>query len=221
MEVYAGKESAEVLEYLLKRRSVMAAKIGGRGPNAQELEQILSAAARVPDHGKLCPFYFMVFEGDARAQAGEVIADAFIDMCPGIAQDRIEVERNRFMRAPLVVGIVARARPSKNPLWEQVLTAGAAAQNFSLAAHALGFAVQWLTEWYAYEDAVKAGLGLDKRDEIVGFMYVGEAQEQPSDRDRPDLSEIVTHWTPDLALKKGDVYDRAKFNMPEKGFGLK
>jgi nitroreductase len=198
MEVYAGKESAAVLDYLRKRRSVMADKLGGTGPDAGQLAQMLEAAARVPDHGKLCPFYFVVFEAD-----------------------KVEFERNRFTRVPLVVAIVARARPSKNPLWEQVLTAGAAAQNFSLAAHALGFAVQWLSEWYAYDDAVKAGLGLDARDEIVGFMHVGQAQETPSDRDRPDLNEIVTHWTPDLALKKGDVYDRAKFDMPAKGFGVK
>jgi nitroreductase len=221
MEVYAGKESAAVLDYLRKRRSVMADKLGGTGPDAGQLAQMLEAAARVPDHGKLCPFYFVVFEGDARRQAGEIIAEAFVEMCPDARADKVEFERNRFTRVPLVVAIVARARPSKNPLWEQVLTAGAAAQNFSLAAHALGFAVQWLSEWYAYDDAVKAGLGLDARDEIVGFMHVGQAQETPSDRDRPDLNEIVTHWTPDLALKKGDVYDRAKFDMPAKGFGVK
>jgi len=218
MEVYAGKQAPEVLEYLLRRRSVMADQLGGAGPTPEELEQILSAAARVPDHGKLCPFYFLVFQEEAREQVGEIIAHAYKTANPDCPEDKIEKERGRFLRAPLVVGIVMRARMSKNPLWEQMLSVGAVAQNFSLAAHALGYGVQWLTEWYAYDDNVKAGLGLDESDMVAGFMYVGTSSDQPAERDRPDLSLITNYWQRGAALEKGDVYSREKFGFPEDGF---
>jgi len=111
-----------------------------------------------------------------------------------------------------------RARMSKNPLWEQILTAGAAAQNFSLAAHALGFGAQWLTEWYAYDEIVRTRLGLDEKDVIAGFMYVGTADEQPEERDRPDLDLVVNHWEEGAPLQKGDSYNREKFGYPQNGF---
>lgn len=218
MDVIAGKPSSEMLDYLLKRRSVMADELGTPGPNAEQLETMLTAASRVPDHGKVCPFYFLVFEGDARARAGDIIAQAYKDANPDAREDKIECERARFMRAPVVVGIVMRARMSKNPLWEQMLTVGAAAQNFSLAAHALGFGVQWLTEWYGYDDNVRAGLGLDEKDMIAGFMYVGTCESQPEERDRPDLSLITNDWEEGAVLQKGDQYNREKFGYPEAGF---
>jgi len=220
MDTVAGKPSDEMVEYLLKRRSVMADDLTEPGPSAQQLKTMLTAASRVPDHGKLCPFYFLVFEGDARAQAGDMFVEAYQRANPDCRDGKAECERERFMRAPLVVAIMMRARMSKNPLWEQMLTCGAAAQNFLLAANALGFAAQWLTEWCAYDENVRAGLGLDEKDVVAGFIYVGTVQSAPEDRDRPDLDLIVNHWRPGLELKKGDIYNREKFGYPEDGFDL-
>lgn len=223
MSCVAGKKSPETLDYLLKRRSVLAKAdaLKSPGPNTQELEDILTAASRVPDHGKICPFYFMVFEGDARQKAGEIIAQSYAKNNPDCREGKVEVEADRFMRAPMVIGVIHRARESKNPLWEQMLSAGAACQNLILAANALGFGAQWLTEWYAYDEDVRQGLGLDGRDVVAGFIYLGSVDETPEDRDRPDLNEIVNHWEHGADLKKGDCYARTKFDVPDLGFEIK
>ena len=220
MDVFAGKPSSEVMAYLLKRRSVMVDTITAPGPSSEELEHILTAGSRVPDHGKIVPFYYLVFEGEARAQAGDVIAQAYQKAHPDCREGKAEKERERFMRAPLVIGLVWRQRMSKNPLWEQMLTCGAAGQNIVLAANALGYGAQWLSEWYAYDEDVRTGLGLDERDVVAGFIYIGTASEHPEDRDRPDMDEIVNHWSPGAELKKGDQYHREKFGYPGLGFKL-
>lgn len=221
METIAGKENAQVLEYLLKRRSVMADDLVAPGPSAAQVETILRAATRVPDHGKMCPWYFLVFRGDARAQAGDVLADAYQAGHENACAAQVERERARFLRAPCVIALVSRVRTGKKPIWEQILSSGAAGQNLSLAAHALGFGVQWLTEWYGYDASVKAGFGLDARDHIAGFFYIGSINgDPPADRDRPDLNEIVTHWQAGETVHKGDCYDRDEYGVPERGFDL-
>ena len=220
MEIIAGKPSSEMLGYLLKRRSVMAAELKAPGPDADQLHHILAAASRGPDHGKVVPFYFLVFQGGALMQAGEILADAYATENPDCDSEKLEKERGRFARAPLVVAIVMRARKSKNPLWEQMLTCGAVAQNFLLAANALGFGAQWLTEWYAYNDEVREKLGLDDRDVIAGFMYVGSFDQAPEERERPDLNLIVNHWSQYAEIKKGDDYNRDKFDYPALGFDV-
>ena len=154
-------------------------------------------------------------------QVGEIIADVFAQKNPNASEGKVEIERARFLRAPLVVAIVYRARKAKNPLWEQMLTCGAAAQNFLLAANACGYGAQWLSEWYAYDEDVRSSLGLDARDVVAGFMHVGSVKDAPEERDRPDLSAIVTRWSPDVTINKGDQYDRDKFGFPPLGFDLK
>jgi len=209
----------DALDLLQTRRSAMVktGMLQEPGPDAAQLETILTAATRVPDHGKTNPFYFLVFEGDARIQAGEI----FAKYCPHADNpDACETERTCFLRAPMVIGVIYRARMAKNPLWEQMMSAGAACQNLILAAHALGFGAQWLTEWVAYDDNVRRELGLDERDTVAGFIYLGTQPETQEDRDRPDLSQIVNHWAPDAPLKKGDQYDREKFGFPKPGFSL-
>jgi len=214
--IYA-RHNQDVLDYLLGRRSVKVEALSAPGPSAAQLQTILTAAARVPDHGKMVPWYFMVFEGDARTQAGENFAQHYLRANPEALPDQITRERERFLRAPLVVGVVSRMRKGKNPVWEQVMSAGAAGQNLSLAAHASGFGVCWLTEWVAYDAGVKAALGLDARDHIAGFFYIGTVSEVPEERDRPDLAQIVNHWRPETPLLKGDVYDNEKFPLPPAG----
>jgi nitroreductase len=181
---------------LLKtRRSLKPAELTGPGPSSSELDTLLTIAARVPDHGKLAPWRFIVFEGESQLTAGAAIAAAFLAKYPDAKPDQIEFERRRLTRAPLVIAIVSRAAPHvKIPEWEQVLSAGAAAMSLLIAAHALGFAATWITEWYAYDRGVLDALGLKPHEKIAGFVHVGRPTHAPEDRPRPLLADIVTHF---------------------------
>src|SRR6476659_3853071 len=154
--------SQDTIELLLKRRSAKAAMLAEPGPTAQQLETILTAAARVPDHKKLEPWRFIVFEGDARAAFGRVLLKA----CLAEAKEtptaaRLETERMRRWRAPTVVAVISRGTPNPGaPEWEQILSCGAACFSLCLAANALGFGTSWITEWYSYSAAVREGLKL-------------------------------------------------------------
>jgi nitroreductase len=155
----------------------------------------LTVAARVPDHGKLTPWRFIVFEGAARDAAGEKIATVFRADHPEATTDQIAFERRRLARAPLVVAVVSRAGAHvKIPEWEQVLSAGAAAMNLVTGAHALGFAANWITEWYAYDRRVLDALGLQPNERIAGFIHIGRPARPPEDRPRPPLDAIVTRY---------------------------
>jgi nitroreductase len=147
----------------------------------------------VPDHGKLAPWRFLVIEGEARERIGATIAAAFRADEPEAAPDRVETERRRLARAPLVVAVVSTARPHvKIPEWEQVLSAGAVCMNLVVAANAMGFATSWLTEWYASDRRVLDALGLEPDETMAGFIHIGRASERPADRPRPELADIVT-----------------------------
>src|SRR6187399_2053067 len=131
----------DAIELLKIRRSVKPREMSGPGPSPAELDTILTIASRVPDHGKLTPWRFIVFEGDARLKAGAKIAEVFRLNRPDATPDQIEAESKRFAHAPLVIAVVSRAAPHvKIPEWEQVLSVGAAATSLVFAAHALGFA---------------------------------------------------------------------------------
>jgi nitroreductase len=185
-----------LFDFLASRRSVKPDKLSGPGPTADELTQILTAGTRVPDHKKLAPWRFIVFEGEARARMGEVFADA----CAREDKDapspvRLDFERGRFLRSPLVIAVVSSPKPSTGaPEWEQVLSAAAVCYNTCLAANALGFGTCWITEWIAYSPLVKAALKLKEAERIAGFLYIGRTTEQPSDRERPVVAELVTRW---------------------------
>jgi nitroreductase len=186
----------EVIAMLAARRSVKPDMLVAPAPSAEDLKTILTLAARVPDHKKLTPWRFIVFEGEARARVGELFAKA----CETEEKEppshvRLDMERKRFQRAPLVIAVISRISPKPGaPEWEQVLSAGAAAFNLCLAANALGYGTSWLTEWVAYSPAVKAGLGLAENERIAGFVHIGTPKEKPEERERPDLAKIVTTW---------------------------
>jgi nitroreductase len=185
----------EALDLLKTRRSVKPIELVAPGPDKTELDTLLTVASRVPDHGKLTPWRFIVFEGEARFKAGEAIAAAFKDKYSDATTDQVAFERERLARAPLVIAVVSRAAPHvKIPEWEQVLSAGAAAMNLVTAAHALGFAATWITEWYAYDRGVLDALGLGASEKIAGFVHVGRPKQPPEDRPRPPLDEIVTRF---------------------------
>lgn len=183
------------IDLLLRRRSVTAIKMSEPGPDRHEINLILRAGARVPDHGKLAPWRFVLFEGPARAQIGKTIGKAFRQRYSDADAERTAFEEARLTRAPVVICVVSSPKESaKIPEWEQILSAGAVCQNMLVAATALGLACQWLTEWYAYDDQVKAAIGLHDHERIAGFVYLGSATEAPEDRVRPDLDTIVSNW---------------------------
>jgi nitroreductase len=185
----------DALALLKTRRSVKPMEMTGPAPSAAEIDTLLTIASRVPDHGKLKPWRFIVFEGDAREKAGAIIAEVFRAAQPEATPDQIEFERQRLARAPLVIAVVSRAAPHvKIPEWEQELSAGAAAMNLVTAAHAMGFAASWITEWYAYDRAVLDKLGVAENERIAGFVHIGRPAKPPEDRDRPALAEIVTRF---------------------------
>jgi nitroreductase len=184
------------LELLLKRRSVKPIMMTEPGPSPAELEAILTAAARVPDHKKLAPWRFILFEGEARADFGRVLLKALqAEERAAPSAARLETERTRLMRAPTVVAVISRVTPNPAaPEWEQVLSCGAACFNLCLAANALGYDTSWITEWYSYSRTVQAALGLERNERIAGFIYIGTAKELQPDRDRPQLDQIVSRW---------------------------
>jgi nitroreductase len=193
--VLASRPMKDALDLLKTRRSIKPMELAAPGPSPTELETLLTIASRVPDHGKLTPWRFIVFEGEARRAAGDVIAEVFRSNKPEATADQIEFERNRLARAPLVVAVVSRAAPHvKIPEWEQIMSAGAAATSLVFAAHALGYAASWLTEWYAYDRRVLDALGVKPEERIVGFVHIGRPVKPPEDRPRPPLAEIVTRF---------------------------
>jgi len=184
----------QALELLLSRRSGSAKAMTGPGPSPEELDTILKASARVPDHGKLAPWRFIVFEGDARVRFGQILVEALAET-EKMSDERSASEAARLMRAPVVVAVISRVREAiPIPEWEQILSAGAVCQTMLIAAHALGYVANWLTEWYAYHPGVKERLGLKPGERIAGFIYIGTSAVELEERVRPDLTKIITRF---------------------------
>ncbi len=185
-----------IFEFLAARRSVKPDRLAAPGPTPEQLRQILTVGARVPDHKKLAPWRFIVFEGDARKSVGEVFAKACqAEESQPPSHVRLDMERERFLRAPLVVAVVSSLKPRPGaPEWEQILSAAAVCYNTCLAANALGFGTTWLTEWIAYSKTVREALGLKESERIAGFLYIGQPMEKPEERERPVIENLITEW---------------------------
>lgn len=187
-----------VRAFLETRRSSRPMQLSAPGPTPDQTADMLKIASRVPDHKKLAPWRFVTFEGDARTAFGSVLVEALVAENDEVASEtRRETERSRFERAPLVVAAIASPRRTDVvPEIEQVLSAGAATFSLCLAANALGFGAAWVTEWYSYSPTVARALNLEPSERIAGFVYIGTRTETQSDRDRPDLTDIVSSWSP-------------------------
>jgi nitroreductase len=182
------------IDTLLERRS--AKSLTDPAPDAGALELLLACAARAPDHGRLRPWRFIVIRGAAREGLGELMAGQLRRKLPATSAEALQRERQKALRAPLIIAVAAVCDPAARiPAIEQILAAGAAAQNIMLAATALGFGAMWKTGDAAYDDTVKAALGLETRDAIVGFLYLGTA---PADAVPPparaDWRDRVSYW---------------------------
>lgn len=187
---------SDVIDLLAKRRSVPANALAEPAPNAAELDTILTIASRVPDHGKLAPWRFIVIEGEARAELGRRLADILQETDPSAPEARVAAQGSCFSQSAMVVAVVSTAAPHfKIPEWEQELSAGAVCMNMSIAAHALGYGAIWLTGWAAYEPRAGEALGLASGERVAGFIHLGTPTERWADRPRPELAAIVTRWT--------------------------
>jgi nitroreductase len=185
----------ELIDLLKTRRSVKPIEMTGPGPSPAELETILTLGARVPDHGKLVPWRFIVFSGEAKAKAAALVGEIFRKRNPDAPEDKVAFEAKRLAHAPVVIAVVSRARQhEKIPLWEQELSAGAVCFNLLVAAEAMGFAGSWLTNWFAFDRDVLDAFGIAADERIAGFVHLGTADTKPADRERPDLAAIVSHY---------------------------
>ena len=188
-----GEGCQPVLDLLARRRSASAATLRPPGPNEAQLRDLLRLAARVPDHGKLSPWRFIVFEGEAKA--------AYVARLEAIAAARPDAEKAagalfKIRIPPLSVAVISRVVESNIPAWEQQLSSGAVCMNLLIAAQAMGFGANWITDWYAYDPNVDALLGLQAGERVAGYVHIGTPAEAPLERVRPNVNAIVTRWTP-------------------------
>jgi nitroreductase len=184
------------LDVLNQRRSVPSRQLGEPGPSDAQLRELLTAAIRVPDHGKLAPWRLVLIRGDARAKLGNALAEMHLRHEPGAPPAVIEKDRNRYSYAPVIVAVVARIEEHhpKVPAQEQLLSAGLVAYNLLLGAEALGFGAQWLTGWAAYDREAADLFGLAANERIVAFVHIGTAREEAPERTRPALDSILSEW---------------------------
>ena len=184
-----------VLDFLENRRSNASKAMGEPGPEQAELDRILSIGMRVPDHRKLAPWRIRVFRGEARERVGSALRDIYAGDNPDHSEDRHAFEAARFLRAPVVLGVysapVECARGT--PEWEQQLSAGAVCLKLCMAAQAVGFGAQWLTEWYSYDERARDVLGLEDGERVAGFIYIGTPTAPSGTRPRPDADSVVSY----------------------------
>jgi nitroreductase len=172
-------------------------EFGEPAPDEAALHKIVAAAIRAPDHGRLRPWRFIAIRGEGRSRLGEVFAAALLRRDPAAGATLLEKERRKPLRAPLILVAVAQIVSNpKIPASEQVLSAGAAAQNILLASYALGFGAAWKTGDPAYDTGVKQALGLADSDEIVGFLYIGTPKATPEPPAPLDPAKFVRTWPP-------------------------
>ncbi len=189
-----------VLKFLSERKSAPIGELGLPGPDEADIQTMLQIASRVPDHGKLAPWRFVLYRGEVRHRIGEMIADLAEKEQGELSEVLRQKERERFSRAPLVIGVIntPRAHP-KIPDWEKYLSGAAAAMNLLLAANALGYGANWITNWYSDLPEGRRILGLAPDERVVGFVHIGSFTGEISERRRPDLgnliSEYVGPWT--------------------------
>jgi len=195
----ASRGVTDLLTFLETRRSVKPAALGDPGPNQDELRRLLTVASRVPDHGALVPWRFILFQGEARQAASAQLAAVYLAQHPDLSTQTVGTLAklsHLFTQAPVVVAVVSRADPSaRKPEWEQVLTVGAVCMNLITAATAIGYGAVWLTGWAAYNAEALSTLGVRPEEKVAGFIHIGTAQERPPDRIRPVLAELITDWS--------------------------
>lgn len=193
----ATHASPEAREFLALRRSISKRGFQAPGPDTTTIDTLLTTATRVPDHRRLAPWRFLVFEGEQRAAFNACAVDIQKQEAPDASEIMLADTAGYFTRAPVVVAVISSPDPThKTPVWEQELSVGAVCFNLLLAANASGWAGCWLTEWIAFSPGVDQLLGLTEHERIAGYIYLGTAREDPQERLRPDVSNKITRWRP-------------------------
>tara|TARA_B110000444_G_scaffold241688_1_gene258326 strand:- start:994 stop:1575 length:582 start_codon:yes stop_codon:yes gene_type:complete len=191
-----NKNDGDCLALLHSRRSVVARQMTEPGPTDSELREILEAAIRVPDHGKLNPWRLCVFSGRSREQLGIIMSESYLLENEGSSEN---VARNLLdypVQAPVMIAVLSTPSPDngKIPLWEQQLSAGAICQNVLIASTAMGFACQWLTGLGAYSAGVHRYLNMNEGDQIAGFIFIGSSDGDLKERPRPIFEQVVSFF---------------------------
>ncbi|AZS20494.1 MULTISPECIES: nitroreductase [unclassified Caulobacter] len=192
-ETLPVETAPEVVAFLAKRRSASAMSLTAPGPDDAQLADILRIAARVPDHGKLSPWRFIILKGEAK--------DTFAERIAALADSQANPTKataalRKLTRPPVCIAVVSRHIPGEIPEWEQRQSASAVCHQLLLAASALGWGANWITDWYSYDPRATAILGLADGEQVAGYLYLGTATEQPQERARPDVASITTAWSP-------------------------
>ena len=186
----------DAIDALTSRLSVKADEMTEPGPSDAELQKILAAALRVPDHGRLFPWRVQVLKKEAQRRLAEFYVARYRALNPEARDNQVEHERHRPQRAPLLLVISNRLDAAhKIPVLEQTLSGGAFCMNIMNAVHALGYCANWVTGWPAFDDQVKAALGVPPGSQIIGFIHIGTPAGPPKDRIRPKLEDIVSEWS--------------------------
>ena len=181
----------QVLEFLARRRSTSAVTLTEPAPSPAELDDLLRLAARVPDHGKLAPWRFIVLEGAGKAR----LVERLEALAGTRGDDTLAGKLAKLKIPPMAVFVVSSPKPGKIPEWEQVLSAGAVCTTLLYAALAMGFGANWITDWYSYDPDATGILGLSAAEKVAGCVLLGTPREPPLERERPDPQALVTRWS--------------------------
>ena len=187
-----------IIKFLQTRRSITAKNMICNQVNEDDLDDILSCGVRVPDHGALNPWELIVIKGDAKLRIGnDILAKEYHLNNPEASVDDINFERSRLCRASVVIAVLFKpVSHPKIPFWEMQLSSGAVCTNLLIAAQSLGYAAQWLTEWYAYNNSMIKELGGNPdTDKIAGFIYIGDKEKTPIERRRPSKEKVIRYIT--------------------------
>lgn len=180
----------EVLRFLATRRSTSAVTLAEPAPSADEINTLLRLATRVPDHGKLSPWRFVILQADGKARFArslETLAETRGDQTAAAKLAKLKIP-------PLAIAVISAPRAAAIPEWEQQLSAGAVCTTLLYAALAMGYGANWITDWYAYDPDARAVLGLEATEKVAGFLLIGTPREPPLERERPDAHALVTRW---------------------------
>ncbi len=185
-----------LVDFLSQRRSSKVITIDpASGPSDAELKDILSLAVRVPDHGKLAPWRFLIIAGDKRAELGTKLANLMKAKSNNMDAAHFEIESQRFLRGHTIVALISSPKESiKAPIWEQELSAGALGHNLILSCNGYGYSATWLSEWPMFDDDARQIFGLSAHERLAGFFYIGKTNISPIERGRPKIAELVQYW---------------------------
>jgi nitroreductase len=188
--------TSPVIDFLLARKSAPIPDLAEPAPSEEEIATMLRAATRVPDHGRLAPWRFILYRGEARHRIGAMLAELAVKREGPLPEPRLEKERTRFSRAPLVIGVIHSPKDAPAiPQWEMFLSGAAAAMNLVLAANALGYGTNWITNWYSDDEEGRRILGLAPQEKVIGFVHIGTYDGDAPDRPRPDPAKLVSEYS--------------------------